>query len=271
MTKIKWFYPKTLSEATQLLILPGIIPLGGGTELIKRPLKGIEGIVSLRALELNKINLSGEHYYFGSMCTYADVLHALEKDNKCHVLYKSLKHAANTPCRNRITLGGSMAFVPKWSDLVGALLVLDAELHLTGIREEKVSFASYRQNPDVHKGSLIKGLSFKNIPHRAAHYREVRTHNDMPLFTVTVLLQMQEEKIREARIVVIGGKQRYTKPERLEHFLEGKSRAQINADALMELIEIPFASKAGATAVYLETKAKTETLRTVIAALEQKS
>lgn len=271
MTKIKWFYPKTLSEATQLLTLPGYIPLGGGTELIKRPLKGIEAIVSLRELELNQIDLGNERYYFGSMCTYADVLHALEKDNQWHVLYKSLEQAANTPCRNLITLGGSTAFVPKWSDLAGALLVLNADLHLTDGKEERVSFASYRQNPDLYKGTLITGLSYENIPHRAAHYREVRTHNDMPLFTVTVLLQMQEEKIREARIVIFGGKMPFTKAERLEFFLKGKSREEIHTDNLTELIKVPFASKAGISADYLEMKARTETLRAVIAALEEQS
>jgi CO/xanthine dehydrogenase FAD-binding subunit len=270
MTKIKWFYPETLSEATQLLTLPGYIPLGGGTELIQRPLKGVEAIVSLRELELNQIDLGNEQYYFGSMCTYADVLHALEKDNQWHVLYKSLEQAANTPCRNRITLGGSTAFVPKWSDLAGALLVMDADVHLAGSHEEKIPFATYQHDPRLRKGRLITAISFRNVPHLAAHYREVRTHNDMPRFTVTVLLNMREETIIKAGIVLVGGKERFTRLEKLEHYLLGKSREQIDTDTMSDLVDVSFRSKLGTEAAYLVRKAQTETARCVIFALENR-
>ena len=270
MTKIHWHYPNSLDEAVLLLRDPRIRAVGGGTDLIKRPLSTVGAFLSLWGLNLNAIDLRGDTWSFGSMCTYADVLKALESEHCGHVLYRSLLHAANTPCRNRITLGGSAAFAPRWSDLAGPLLALEADVHLAGDKEETVPYARYLQHSELRKKALITGISFRNFTHLAAHYREVRTHNDMPQFTVTVLLKMQNSDIREARIILVGSEARFLRLEKLESHLRGNRRAQLDADALAALVEVTFKSRPGFDPDYLAHKAKTESARCVISALESR-
>lgn len=270
MTKIHWHYPHSLDEAVQLLRDPGVRAIGGGTDLIKRPLSSFSGFMSLRGLHLDSLHLRDDSWSFGSMCTYADVLKALEPLHSDHVLYRSLLHAANAPCRNRITLGGSAAFSPRWSDLAGPLLALDADVHLAGGEEEKIPYVSYLQHRELRKNTLITGISFRNFAHRAAHYREVRTHNDMPRFTVTVLLQMQNSNIRDTRIILVGSEARFLQLEKLESYLQGKNRAQLDADALAAKVGVAFKSRPGFDPAYLAYKAKTETARCVISALESR-
>lgn len=270
MTKINWYYPKTLSEASNLVSKSGVIPIGGGTDLVKRPLRGISGIVSLRDLDLGRIGLGKENWFFGSMCSYADVLNALRPEQREHVLFRSLEYAANTPCRNRITLGGSTAFVPGWSDLAGPLLVLDAFVHLAADPEERYSFTDYLQQPDLRKGKLITGISFRNSAHRAAHYREVRTHNDMPQFTVTVLLRMRDSRIDEARLILVGSRERFLRLQKTEAALIGKNAEEIKHLNVQELEDIRFHEKPGTDAEYLRERAAREILRSVLKALGDK-
>lgn len=268
MNNIKWYYPVSLAEASSLLEKKSVVIHGGGTNLGGRDLSNVEAIVCLRQLGLDYVKSYNNTIEIGAMNTYANVVKALGSLYPEHLLVKSLKNAANTPCRNRITIGGSIAFVPTWSDLIGALLALDATLVLTGKNEGEVSLVDYLEKKSLQEQTLICAVRVKNTPHRSVHYRDVKTVNDMPLFTVTVLLELDDDVITTAKVYLVGTKERITKLSDLENYLLGKSKADIDTSEMEDLVNVSIVGSRITDPDYMSIKAKIETGRAVLKALE---
>lgn len=268
MKNIQWYYPVSLAEVSSLLEKKSVVIHGGGTNLSSRDLSNVEGIICLRQLELDGVKSKKETIEIGAMSTYAELVKALESLSPEHVLVKALKDAANTPCRNRITIGGSIAYVPKWSDLIGALLALDAKLILVGKNQGEVSLVDYLEKKELQEQTLICAVRVKNTVHRSAHYRDVKTVNDMPLFTITVVLELDAEVIKSAKAYIVGTKERITKLSDLETYLLGKSKADIDENEIQNLVNVSIVGSRITDPDYMSIKAKIETGRTVFRALE---
>jgi CO/xanthine dehydrogenase FAD-binding subunit len=268
MNNIKWYFPVSLAEAPSLLEKKSVVVHGGGTNLSARDLSSVGGIICLRQMGLDYVKSENNTIEIGAMCTYADVVKALGSLYPEHVLVKALKFAANTPCRNRITIGGSIAFVPTWSDLIGALLALDATLVLVGKNQGEVALVDYLENKKLQEQTLICAVRVKNTPHRSVHYRDVKTVNDMPLFTITVLLELDVEVIRAAKVNIVGTKERITLLPDLEKYLIEKRKADINESTIQDLVNVSIVGSRITDPEYMSIKAKIETGRAVMKALE---
>ena len=268
MINIKWTYPVSLAEAASLLEEKNIVPHGGGTNLSGRDLSRVEGIMCLKKLGLDYVKKENDTIEIGAMTSYADVVAALSKISPDHILVKALKDAANTPCRNRITVGGSIAFVPIWSDLIGPLLALDAGLVLVGKQSGVFSVADYLANKKLQEQTLICAVKINNTPHRSFHYRDVKTSNDMPLFTITTLMKLNGDMISEAKAYLVGTKERITRLTEVEAYLQGKSKPEINASDVEELVNVSIVGSRITDPDYMSYKAKIETARAIFSALE---
>jgi CO/xanthine dehydrogenase FAD-binding subunit len=222
----------------------------------------------LKNLGLDYVKKDKDTIEIGSMTTYTELVKKLETISPGHVLVKALKGAANTPCRNRITIGGSIAYVPKWSDLIGALLALDASLVLVGKQNGEFRVADYLEKKNLQEQTLICAIKIKNSAHRSFHYRDVKTTNDMPLFTITVLLKLDAEKISEAKAFIVGTKERITRLTDFEAYLQGKSRSDIDAHAIEKLVNVSIVGSRITDPEYMGYKAKIETARAIFSALE---
>ncbi|MCD6336709.1 MAG: FAD binding domain-containing protein [Candidatus Marinimicrobia bacterium] len=268
MTNIKWFYPTSLAEASALLERKSILPHGGGTNLTRRNLAHVEGVINLANLGLNYVKKNKAMIEIGSMSSYADVVAGLRSVSPGNILIKALKDAANTPCRNRITIGGSIAFVPKWSDLIGALLALEAKVVLVGNKTGEFLLSEYLYQRELQEQTLICAVKFKDFIYRSGHYRDIKTQNDMPLFTITVLLKMNEDHIEQAKVFVVGTKERISHMEELEKYLINKTKSEISENKIYDLVELLFVGKRITDPEYLSYKVKIETARTIFRILE---
>lgn len=268
MTNIKWFYPTSLAEVSALLERKSILLHGGGTNLTRRNLAHVEGVINLADLDLNYVKKNKATIEIGSMSSYADVVTGLRSISPDNILIKALQNAANTPCRNRITIGGSIAFVPKWSDLIGALLVLEAKVVLIGKKTGEFLLSEYLERRELQEQTLICAVKIKDLPYRSYHYRDVKTANDMPLFTITALLELDDTSIKEAKIYIVGTKERITRLTEVEKYLKNKPKANIDENFIKERVNVSFMSKRITDPEYLSFKAKIETARTVFIALE---
>lgn len=268
MKNIQWTYPVSLAEASSLLEKKNIVPHGGGTHLGGRDLSRVEGIVCLKKLGLDYVKKDKDTIEIGSMTSYADVVKKLRSISPDSILVKALKDAANTPCRNRITIGGSIAFVPKWSDLIGSLLVLDAKVVLAGKNKGEFLVSDYLQKRELQEGSLICAVTFKEFPYRSSHYRDVKTQNDMPLFTVSVLCAMKNYRIDKAKVIIVGTQERISCMHELENYLIAKTVSDLSEEKICDLVECKFFGKRITDPDYLSYKAKVETARAIFRALE---
>jgi CO/xanthine dehydrogenase FAD-binding subunit len=256
---VQWYFPRELSEVPALLAREGVIPHGGGTGILRGGMSQVRGLVDLGRLGLDRIHRNGDAVTVGAAASFAAVAEAAGGWDPAHVLARSLGSAATTPLRNRITVGGSIALFPYWSDLMGPLVALEAQLHLVGVGEGSGAGGSAADTSDVRKpaerwvpvteyvarrelreGSLITEVRWQERGAAGEYRRWGRTHTDRPAFSLTVLATRSggdSGTFEDVRAVLIGCKGRYRRlTETEEAAAAGKNPA--SAAALAE-IDIP--------------------------------
>ncbi len=269
MKNIKWHYPKTLSEATALIQHTNAVIHSGGTALIDRKLSENANMIDLYHLGLNKINFHDDQFEADAMCSYQQLVKALKDKAPDSLLLKSLRYSANTPLRNRITLGGSIAFFPPWSDLMGPLIALQAKISLVGAAEGLFPIEEYATSRTLRQGTLIKCVTWSEADILGDHYRETRTRSDMPLFTITVAIKGQSNKVSSAKIIVVGVHDKYTELTDLENWLSGKSESDINENDISSQIKLRFGGHRINDSDYMAEKAAIQTERLILKLLKE--
>ena len=243
MKNIDWYFPTSLENAADLVKKDKILPHGGGTGLLPRGFSGIDGLIDLSRLPLHYSKIENGSVEIGSMSTYAEVVSALMAIDPEHILVKSLRNSANTPLRNRITIGGSIAYFPPWSDLMGALLALEAKLVLVGKNSDEFSVTDYVTNKALREKSLITAVKFDLSNWRSYHYRDIRTKSDYPAFNITILLKQSMNKIEDSRVVIVGTVKKYSRLTIIEKYLKNRDVGKINIGEIGKLVEVKFVGK----------------------------
>ena len=201
MKELTWHFPAELQEIPALL-KEGFIIHSGGTNLLRSGVlrssrsyneaKEIKGIIDISGIKsLKTFKYDKDKVFLGSGLTYRDTAEKISGIQSEHILVKALSTAASNALRNRITLGGSAASFPPWSDLAGPLLALNAEVYFIApdFPEEKTSsIDEFLRNPAVRRNILITKIGFDNVYYNSWYYREVRTRFDYPKFTITILI-----------------------------------------------------------------------------------
>ncbi|MCK4641378.1 MAG: FAD binding domain-containing protein, partial [Candidatus Marinimicrobia bacterium] len=243
MKDLNWYFPKSIAEAVDLVQQGKILPHAGGTGLLPRGFTGIDGLIDLSRLPLRYSKIENGSVEIGSMNTYAEAVSALMAIDPDHILVKSLRNSANTPLRNRITIGGSIAFFPPWSDLIGALLALEAKLVLVGKNSGEFSVTDYVTNKALREKSLIAAVKFNLSNWRSYHYRDIRTKSDYPAFNITILLKQGMNKIEDSRVIIVGTVKKYSRLTIIEEYLKNRDVGKINIEEIEKLVEVKLVGK----------------------------
>lgn len=243
MNNLKWYYPKTIKEATSLILKDNVIPHAGGTNLLLRNLKKINGLVNLSNLPLCYTKKEDGEIEFGSMLTYNEIISELKKIDKENILLKSLQNSADTPLRNRITIGGSVALAPPWSDIIGALLILDAKIILAGKNRGEFPIEDFLKNQKFKQNSLITGIKFNLSKWQTFSYRNIRTKKDMPAFHITAMLKIDENKINNCKIIITGTVNRYDRLTEIENYLKDHKINTIEFSKIEKMVDVKFSGK----------------------------
>ncbi|NOY22506.1 MAG: hypothetical protein GXO70_03195 [Acidobacteria bacterium] len=252
MEQLNWYYPEDLSEAARLISDGKKAPHSGGTALIRRGFRGIQGIVDLSRLPMGDMQVRSESIEIGAMCTYDHIIREIRVADPGHVLVQSLMHSASTPLRNRITAGGSVAAFPAWSDFIGPLLLLNAKVALIGRETGTYSIQDYLTQRGLRAGSLITRISTDNYPHSGLHHREIRTQVDYPAFTITITFTPNPEVFQDVRIVLVGNKERFYRAEKLEDALNGNPVSHLDSIETKDFFQIEFANRKHGSGEYLQ-------------------
>ena len=256
MKEIKWYFPDNLKEVSALLKKDGVIPHGGGTGILKASMSSVKGLIDLALLPLGFFRVNNRTIEIGAAQTYAEVVENMRKIDPEHILVKALSVSASTPLRNRITVGGSIALFPPWSDLMGPLIALDAEVSLCGSREGDFNITSYVNDRHLARGNLITGIKINRDRWTGYYYRETRTHFDYPAFTVTILLKKAGKVIEDTRIVIVGCTGRFRRLLELEEYIKGRDAGRVEPKGISEKIKIDFTGKKSLSPVYIKHLAK---------------
>ncbi len=204
MSPLEWYFPESVDEATHLIAQAGVVPHGGGTGLLRGSLKGYRGLVALHRLPLKTFAYTPQEVRLGALLTFSETIEHLAPHEPRGLLVQALASSSTELLRNRITLGGSVAMAPPWSDLWAPLLALQARVVLRGVHEGEVPAAEYLRNPELHQNTLITEIQYTPYPGKAFFYRAVRTRNDLPAFTLALLLRIEGGRVHDPRVALFG-------------------------------------------------------------------
>jgi CO/xanthine dehydrogenase FAD-binding subunit len=268
VAEIEWFYPRNLNEVPEILSREGVVPYGGGTGIQWVGLSRIRGLIDISRLDLKSFAVRDGTITLGAALSYTEAAEALEKEG--HLLARALYSAASEPLRNRISLGGSIAMFPYWSDLMGALLALEAELTLVGAAGGSRRLAEYVENRSLRQNTLISAVRIPASPRQGAYYRHTRTRTDRPAFSITVLVSSSSGRIEEIRVLVVGCSGRYRRLSEVEQALRGMELSGDPAGPVEEAalgLQADFPPRMGFSAEYLKACAGIELARALRSAL----
>ncbi len=170
--------PATIDEALALLNRPGVnaVALAGGTNLVGRLDDGVDEVVDLQA-----VGLSGVEYETGRMIIGAMTrLQTIVDDERApRLLRDAARLEGPNTFRNMGTIGGVVALADWESELLAALLVLEATVTLRGLdREQEMTLSAFLAAPQQNlKGRLITAISLATEGETAAA-RVARTPAD---------------------------------------------------------------------------------------------
>ena len=145
-----------------------------------------------------------------------------------------------------------MALFPPWSDLMGPLIALGADVSLIGKNNNNVNAAEYASNRAMAKDTLITGVSFSSKNRLSYYYRDTRTSVDYPAFTVTILLNKTDDVIEDPRVVISGCTGRFKRLDGLEEFLRGKNARGFDIAGAVDFLDVSFPRKKNMTPEYLK-------------------
>lgn len=246
---INWYYPTSIDEALSFLD-EETKPHSGGTAILRIKSGKIKGLVDLsRIPALREFSETDSGYELGAMLTFSDVAQKIADEQ--FILNQSLPIAASTLLRNRITLGGSIADAPPWTDLLGPLMVLDAKIELKGNNAGNYAVEQILEDKRLLETSLITKIVAPKQYESYAFYRCIRVNFDYASFTISIGADLVDGRFNRLSVVVFGNKKRYKRLKTLEEGLIGQEFTKALFDELLQKEELAFIGDEKGSSEYL--------------------
>jgi CO/xanthine dehydrogenase FAD-binding subunit len=205
------YRPQTMAEAFDYLARTDerLLPLAGGTRLVgqleTRALTGVDGVVDLRLLGLNRIAFDGVQLAIGAMTTLTDLLEHPIGGALADGLLRLAAHGEGPlNLRNAATIGGVVALAETDSEVYAALLALGATVTMhDGTRPATVPLADL-----TTINGLITEVQLPVTEARGALARVARTPSDRPIVAAVAVRVAGIDRVAlcgvAARPVLIG-------------------------------------------------------------------
>ena len=186
-----YYRPRSIDEALNLLRQPNTVPLAGGTTLLATE-EGIDSaVVDLQDAGLNALSWAddGRLLRLGAMVRLADLDEFLapltSHQGGAALLRQAIGRAGPNTYRHAATVGGIVAARLPDSELLAALLAMDATVSLRLPAPETISLAAYLADDEPPPGLITELLVFWPAGRGAAE-RVARTPADYPIVSVTL-------------------------------------------------------------------------------------
>jgi carbon-monoxide dehydrogenase medium subunit len=215
MTPFELVEPRTLAEAAALLGAgdADVRPVGGGTAVMLMMKLGVlrpARLVSLRGVERRYSEISAGDdgsLRIGAMVTLAALERSPLVAAAAPAVTRALRTLANVRVRNVATIGGHLAHGDPHMDLPPLLVALGARVRIAGAAHERTIpleqvYSGYLETT-LARGELIAEVLLpRQAPRRAAYLKcTTRSADDWPALGVAATLEMEGDRIRDARLV----------------------------------------------------------------------
>ena len=265
MIPFDWDEPDSLAVAISILASGDetVRAFAGGTALMLMMKAGVfspSRLVSLAKIgrRYSEITAGPDGLRVGAMVSLSRLERAPEVAEAFPVIRRALRTLSNIRVRNVATIGGALAHGDPHMDLPPLLASLSAVAAIrgpAGARELAVEdlYAGYYETV-LERGELIESVRIPPLNGAKPAYVKVtsRSADDWPAINLGVLLKMQDEYIREIRLVVSAATDRATRLRETESLLAGETpNAALFAEAGDRAVrEVAFLSDAHGSAAY---------------------
>jgi carbon-monoxide dehydrogenase medium subunit len=185
-----YYRPTSVDEALRFLHQPDTVPLAGGTALLATEDGLASAVVDLQDAGLDVLAWgdNGRLLRVGAMVRLVDLDEFLaplaDLQDAASLLRDAIRRAGPNTYRNAATVGGIAASRLPDSELLAALLVLDATVSLRLPAPETITLAAYLEEDERPPGLITEFLIFWPSGKGAAD-RVARTPADYPIVSVT--------------------------------------------------------------------------------------
>lgn len=237
-----YYRPRSLEEALGQLSKPDTKPLAGGTMLLANGTNS--AVVDLQDLGLDQLEYGQGILTTGSMTRLTDLSRFISdivqtesaetSEGAGPLLINSIHRSGPNTFRNAATVGGVVASRIADSELLAALLVLDAEITLLDQAGRKIGISDYlaaEHRPD----GLIGEVAIPWQSGISASDRVARTPADYPIVSVTIFRPAQGQ----ARLAVTGIDLRPIRVEEAEQALASGAGVEEVAQAAKDRTRHP--------------------------------
>ncbi len=202
--------PRSIPEAVRLLQkgAGAACVLAGGTDLVLRAGRTVTTLVDISGLDLAYLKRDAQGMRIGAMTTMA----ALEQSSAVQhlaggILARAAAACGNLQTRNVATIGGNLANASPAADAAVALLALDAEVVLLGLRRKRrLPLGKFFSGPHetAANGSLLTEIVIPPcMPHTAFSFQRLsRTESDIAIVNVAAGIQLDRGRCAWARIAL---------------------------------------------------------------------
>jgi len=213
-TNLNYFKPKTISEASELLLInEKSAVIAGGTDLLvelKKGFREVEALVSLSDIkELKTVSEDLDNIYLGSGLTHFDLISSELIRSNIPALSDAASKIGSNQIRNTGTLGGNLCTAASCADTAPILLAYDSSVELESKNTKRVislrKFMVSHHRTELKKDELLtKVIVPKKKKTNVSHFEKfgIRNALSISVATTAVLLCIEKNVCSEAHIVI---------------------------------------------------------------------
>ena len=216
MRDFQYHAPNSLKDVYDLLGEHGEDSrlISGGTGLInmmKQDLIAVDHLVSVQNVpDMKDIKMDGSTLQLGGLATQQEVATSDIVKSNFPLLAETYKEVATVRVRNAATVGGGVAHGDPAQDPPTALLVLDAQVHVSsaaGDRTQSIRdgwFIDYYET-NVESGEVVTGVSVPEMPANSNYvYTKFlpRTADDYATVSVAALGVLDSGNVTDVRVAL---------------------------------------------------------------------
>ncbi len=254
---IRSYHRPTRLEDALRLIAQGAVPLAGGTRLLSAP-REVPNVVDLAALELSRIESDDGDLSLGAGATLQEVLELpLAYEATAGLLPEACRaHSSSRMLRGMATVGGESIHAASDSDVVAALLALNAVYVIVHGGSEgpmEVPALRFVKEPtkDLGTTGLLVSITIPGRPDGAALERVAVLPSAPSLVSVAAAVAFSGDRIARGRVAVTGLEGPPVRATEAEARLEATTGDALTLrEAAAHLARLPFRDDAHASAAY---------------------
>ncbi|MGD2245923.1 MAG: xanthine dehydrogenase family protein subunit M [Candidatus Aminicenantes bacterium] len=210
MNRFKYYKPKSLDEVWELKKkIPDSLFIAGGTDVlvgIKNNEIRPQALISLRSIPGFSNIDTGKVTRIGALATISDIIQNPELKKDFPVLVEAAKSLGSAQIRNVATIGGNLCNGSPCADLALPLLVMEAKVRLQTVKNKReIPIDKFFKGPGescLASHEILTDILLdppqKNA--KTSFIKKGRVKMDLAVASVAVLLEMEGNRCRKARI-----------------------------------------------------------------------